>query len=722
MNVSNPRLCLLVMTLVFTSPQASFAGGLKNKIQQKLEAPRNVQYEPYYLESNYQVQREEKEVASPPVQQGRAVGGGRDAGFQSSTYVGDEEAQFADKRADLTNEKDRKRNIASAIAPASTYTIYSMKYTSELEENVVTVRGEIVFEVFGKGTTQMPLVSNNVGLIDVRVNKGASFVTSQGGKYYLIMNKSGRYNLDFEFLIKASREREHGPGNFSVDVVPAPISQFEFAIPEKDTQIFIEPAIKIETKVEEGKTSAWAVLPNTNSINVRWTKALPKEEIVSTKLDPKLYAETATYSTIGGGVIRSQSNVTYSILQSEVSSLRVALPEDVSVLEVYGADLRDWKVSAKDGMQYLDVFLNFGVKGSYNLSLVFEKNIADGSGVAQMPWIKAVGVERENGYYGIAASTNVELAVKSSDKVTVIDTKQLPSVIWTSSTNPILLAFKYLNPPFDITIEMTRHEEVPVLVAAIDSADHVTLHTKEGKILTKATYQVRNNVKQFLRLDMPKNSKIWSSFVAGKPVKPAVDKEGHILLPLEKSQFHGGDLTQFPVEVVYLNEGKELKTFGSIKMNLPKVDVPINEFYWSVYLPFDYNYFNFDGDVRQIARTNVIRDASGGNFITRGVQGRLKSAVDDIGDQYSPAKTSLSFAQVAQEEMAVKGVLPITINIPQQGQYYRFSKLLVIEGESPGVSMNYTSAFSKLFGLIKLLIVILIVVLIIRVVKRLAKR
>ena len=723
---SKKKFLFLAVVLGLILPQISFAGGdggevgLKDKIQKKLSSASNVQYEPYYLESNYEVER--KDVNSPQAaapqrqvaEQEMLRDEGREAGgFQSSGYVQEIDAE----KKNEFREKERKRAIAPAPIPVS-YAIYNMKYTAELEENVVTVKGEIIFEVFGSGTTQLPLVSNSVGLIDVRVNKGASFVTSQGGKYYLIMHKAGRYNLDFEFLIKASRERERGPGSFNVDVVPAPISQFEFTIPEKDTQIFIEPAIKVETKAEDEKTSAWAVLPNTNTINVRWTKALPKEEIVSVKLEPKVYAETSTYSTIGGGVIRSVTSISYSILQSEVSSLRVALPEDVSVLDVASQDLRDWKVSTKDGTQYLDVFLNFGVKGNYSLNVTFEKNIVDGSGVAQMPWIKVVGAERENGYYGIAASTNVELAVKSSDKVTVIDTKQLPSIIWSSSTSPILLAFKYLNPPFDITIEMTRHEELPVLVAAIDSADHVTLYTKEGKILTKATYQVRNNVKQFLRLDLPANSKIWSSFVAGKPVKPAVDKEGHILIPLEKSQLQGRDLTQFPVEVVYLTEGSAFKSFGKLKMTVPKVDVPINEFYWSMYLPQDYVYFNFDGDMRKVESPQY-----GGGFMSRGAPGRLKSATDDIGQQYDAqvSQSITSFTKVASEEVA-KGVLPITINIPQQGQYHRFSKLLVIEGESPWLSMHYTSAFAKVRGLVRLIVFVLIIIFVVRLVRMVGKK
>ena len=113
--------------------------------------------------------------------------------------------------------------------------------------------------------------------------------------------------------------------------------------------------------------------------------------------------------------------------------------------------------------------------------MTYERNIGEGSVVAEVPSIKAVGVERENGYFGVAARTNVELAVNKLDRVTPIDVKELPSSIWGRSANPILLAFKYLNHPFNITIDVTRHEELPVLVAAVDVANYVTLYTEEGK-------------------------------------------------------------------------------------------------------------------------------------------------------------------------------------------------------------------------------------------------
>ena len=669
----------LIAVLILLNSRDSSAGSMKTRIQQRINESSNIQYEPYYLQSNYSINAPvapvPQQAADLPVQQGLR----REAGFQQAQY-------------DAYKELDQNL-YPSSVPPGiiSPYAIYHVNYVSTLEDNVVTVKGNVTFEVFQDGRTQIPLVGSEVGLIDVTVNKGSSFVMNFNGKYYLIIHKKGKYVLEIEYLIKAQREREHGPGSFQVDVIPAPISQFEFDIAEKGVQVFIEPAIKVEQEVEAEKTVAWAVMPNTSSISVRWTKALPKEKIETVELEPKIYVETATQSSVGGGIIRSQTYLNYSILQSEVSSFRVALPEDVSVLNVNGADMRDWKISNQEGVQYLDVFLNFGRKGDYALSVIYEKNITEGSGVAQMPWVRAMGVERETGYYGVAASTNVELAVKNKDKTTQIDIKQLPASIWQSTANPILLAFKYLNHPINIEIEVTRHEELPVLVAAIDRADHVTLHTDEGKILTKVTYQVRNNVKQFLRFKLPENSVIWSSFVAGKPVKPAKDQEGNTLIPLEKSHFQGDDLTQFPVEIVYLDHGKKMNNvWGKIGLNLPSTDIPISQSHWSVYLPYDYTYYKFDGDMKEV------KTFARGGYVME-TASRMRSAADGIGDQFSVGNTSMYEAKSQQLTAPLeKGILPIKINIPQQGQNFQFSKLLVIDGESSKLTIKYTPLVAKI--------------------------
>ena len=688
-------LFFVIASFVLVSPEMILAGGFKDKLQQRLNTQSNINFQQeYYAPQTSQTIQYDQGGSDQII---RPRGGAVQVSSQRLL------------EADLEVPQE-----STILSP---YAIYQTNYKAELEENVVTVSGKVVFEVFQlNGWTQIPLVSSSVGLIDVSVNRKSSFIIMQGGKYYLMIDRPGRYNLDVEFLIKASREREGGPGNFNVEVLPAPISQFEFTMPEQNVQIFIEPAIKVEVKEEPKQTVAWAVMPNTPRITVRWTKALPKEIITPVKLEPKIHADTSTNVSVGEGIMHCQTTLNYSILQSEISNIRVALPEDVSVLDVSGRELRDWKISQKDGIQYLDVFLNFGIKGNYLLNLVFERNIGEGSVVAQVPEVIALDVEREKGYYGIAATTNVELEATEIEGASEIDVKELPSSMWSSSENPILLAFKYLKHPVDITIEVTRHEEIPVLVAAVDSVNYVTLYTGEGKSLTKATYQVRNNVKQFIRIELPKDSILWSTFVAGKPVKPAKDKDGNILIPLQKSQLQGESLTRFPVEVVYLDKFKKMNFVGQLKLNLPKVDIPISEFYWSVYLPLDHAYFNFGGDVRQVTSKS---HGAGLGLLRSGVQsvaGRMDQYAREekaVYDQYSSKKGRLTQR---------KGVLPIKIDIPQQGRFLRFSKLLVTEKESPWLSVNYFGLSERLRGWLKFLSFCAVIIFIILMIKKVARK
>jgi hypothetical protein len=573
--------------------------------------------------------------------------------------------------------------MGSSINPVDKYAIYSTKYRAAVEENIVNIKGEIVLEVLSKGRTEIPLVeSGGVGLIEVSLNRGGSYVTTRGNKYYLIVDKPGRYRLDIEYLKKVQREREGGPGSFSAEVLPAPISEFEVEINEKDLEVFINNAIKVETESDDEKTVAWAIMPQINNIAVRWSKALPKDEIDTIEMKPKVYSTVNTFASAGEGILRCNSSISYSILQAEISGLRISLPDDISILDVNVRDLRDWKIEEKDSKKYLDIYFKFGIKGNCNVNIAYEKTIGEGSVIAQIPQIKTLGVERETGFIGIASATNVELKVQKLKGATAVDVKELPSVIWRKTSNPILLAFKFLKDTYDIEIEVIRHQDVPVLIATVDVANYVTLNTKDGKKLTKALYNVRNNVKQFLRIKMPEDAELWSATVSSKPVKPAKDKQGFILIPLEKSQLAGEDLAQFPVEVVYLQKGDKMGVAGSIKVNLPEIDIPTSEAFWSMYLPKKYTYYKSSGDFTEAGSVSP-------RSLTGTVYDKEEGKKFGITQSVSRYKTQVAYEESALDEIRQKGALPIKVSVPQRGKMMRFSKLLISEDESPLLSIKY---------------------------------
>ena len=79
-------------------------------------------------------------------------------------------------------------------------------------------------------------------------------------------------------------------------------------------------------------------------------------------------------------------------------------------------------------------------------------------------------------------------------------------------------------------LSVTRHGRVETQEAAIDRAAYHTLMTRDGLSVTVARFWVRNSRKQFLRIDLPEGSEIWSAFVNGRPEKPALASDDDAVL------------------------------------------------------------------------------------------------------------------------------------------------------------------------------------------------
>src|SRR5204862_383054 len=81
---------------------------------------------------------------------------------------------------------------------------------------------------------------------------------------------------------------------------------------------------------------------------------------------------------------------------------------------------------------------------------------------ALVPELQILGVEREWGHIGINATTNIEITATAKG-LTPIDVKELPAEVWQVAQLPILLSYKYLSHPYELQLDVRRHEDVPVL-------------------------------------------------------------------------------------------------------------------------------------------------------------------------------------------------------------------------------------------------------------------
>ncbi|MCK4492238.1 MAG: hypothetical protein KAU03_06415 [Candidatus Altiarchaeales archaeon] len=571
-------------------------------------------------------------------------------------------------------------NVTLPEKPPVDYIISGADYKGVVKEETASISVIYDLEVLRDGWVEIPLLSSDVALENARLDGKKVSLLAKDGRHELIINISGKHKLEIDFLVKVSSSVDSS--NLRFNIPQTSVSKIRAEIPKTDIGVSIESSFSAETTERNGRTYVSATLTSTDLLSMKWSRKIVVPEPES--LEPKVYAEVFTLLSVGEGIISGDTTIHYSIVQAGTAHFILSLPVDVDVLDVSGNKLKDWRVKESKGRKILDVYLNSEVQGTYQLSIRYEKTLQGTSAVSEIPEIQVLGVEREKGYLGVEARTNVEITVADVSGANKIDVKELPHQIIGRTQRPILFAYKYPKHHYTIVLDIKKHEEIAVLSATIDSASLITLVVGDGKSITKGTYYVKNNRKQFLELELPPNSRIWSTFVSGSPVKPAKSEEGTILIPLSKSTGGSESKISFPVEVVYATEIPYMGYFGTSVFMLPKADIQISQLNMVLYLPEEYDFLRFDGNMKK-------------------VRGRRRYAFPGVPapTAYNGAEPNVMMeSQVADMEefrgavqkAAEKGVLPVQVSVPQEGRVYGFSKLIVTDDQQPRVQTIYVNS------------------------------
>ncbi len=591
---------------------------------------------------------------------------------------------------ELSMQKDKP-----VLYPPVDYMISTAEYAAEISDN--TLNGDVVFSivVLREGYVEVPLFDLDLPLRSPKINGGPAPITSRGSKNTLILEGPGKYTFTTGFVMELP---EHVT-NFRLNIPRTSSTRFVLVLPDKELDVKLTPASRLSKRDVSGKTVVDAYLASTDYLFCEWMIALPEE--AEEELEPVLYSEVQSLFSVGEGMVKGSIGLSYSIVQGKVDVLRFEVPKDVRILDVSSGHLRDWKMEEKDDSRIVSAYLKFPIGGNVALNCNLERSMEAVSATVNLPVISCLNVEREKGYIGVEATTNVEVSLltEALDVATRIDRSELPQSLWGRASHPIILAFKYLETPYVISLDVEKHEDLPVKVATADNAAFVALMTRDGNYIVRGTYSVRNNLKQFLSLRLPEGSELWSLFVNGRPAKPGKGDENRILIPMEKSR-GGGESTTFPVEIIFFVEGKKLGPIGNRSVILPKVDVPVSVMNLSLYLPYGYTYTGFGGNMEEASYYE-------GYGYDKG-EAAAGGAFDMVQANVPVAKGRASMdamleSQVAYEEemkqsvqtfsSTEKGVYPVRINIPQVGTLHRFQKYILPEDEKgpyPEVKVRYS--------------------------------
>jgi hypothetical protein len=314
-----------------------------------------------------------------------------------------------------------------------------------------------------------------------------------------------------------------------------------------------------------------------------WKLALTTEVVESW-----IRAEIVDIVSVSETLLTGRAVIRYDIQNAPAKEFRLKVPEAYRNVEIVGTNIRERDQS--NGVWRVE--LQNKVRGTFQLVVTFEQPADTKTNALALAGVEALGVERETGAMVILTKPPLQVAEKSaSDQLLKIDARELPDWAGVSATAEAVLVYRYLRPGFQLVCEARRFEQAAVLQALVDSAVLTTVVADDGQMMTEVGLKIRNNGLQHFEIELPPQTRLWSAFVAGQPVRPA-QRGGRLLVPIERT---GAQDVPIPVELTYVGLERFPKGKGRVELASPRLDVPLKNARWDVYLPPDYGYSKFAG-------------------------------------------------------------------------------------------------------------------------------
>ncbi|GAB4318401.1 MAG: hypothetical protein Kow0059_11860 [Candidatus Sumerlaeia bacterium] len=611
--------------------------------------------------------------------------------------------------------------------PPAPYLLESAAWTGELKDTHVELTAECILMVLDPdGWVKAPVASAQAIIKDVQLDGHPVGLFEEGGFLHVVTNEPGRHTLTLTLQAAVSGSGKSS-GSARFPLAPFPRNSLTLRLPTPDYEFTIPQSAAVEvSKTDGGGGLVSAVFGRSPTLDLRWERRVTVAE--GAKLPTKISARVFSLFSVGEGLVSVRDRVGYSILHNPVATFKVQVPVRTTVTSVEGSGVKGWKMEPpaadkdkKAELGVLEITFAKDVMGEGEFFINREMPLKEDMAELIAPMIQPMGVERYTGWVGVSAAANVECKVAEAQKLTQTDVEEAPALLSQMSSDPLVLTFKWTDGPIALRLALRRFQTLPVLATIVDHADYTILFTEDGKLLTRAVFQTRNNRNQYLQVTLPEKATVWSSFVAGQPVKPAMDDKGRLLLVLKKSFTLHEQTQAFPVEIVYLQELEKFQTRARLTISLARPDVPVSRAFATLLAPRDFKLRGFSGTLKPldgpepeylpgpvVAQTPAVTEEAGRRTAGLGIARMAPAASPkesaEPEQQIALGKPGTPFFGTQPQEKAnafdlytaptmpadekgtwiqqmrvSRGLLPIPIDIPSVGRPYYFGKILTTD-------------------------------------------
>ncbi|MFN8390049.1 MAG: hypothetical protein U0136_07140 [Bdellovibrionota bacterium] len=601
----------------------------------------------------------------------------------------------------VDRHEDKDNTVATIYAPMTTS--LALQWTEAVPEEIKTevrVNASIYHTAFAeegvlftRALAQLEVTRGETSLVefevpkDVQIGKVSSpqgviadwrLQGSDGDKpsvlsVYFDRKVKGEVQLDITY--DRSVPAKDKPGSFAIPVLRAKNVHRErgmIALLASKETTFKTVEENDLTRVGENQLppEVRQAIDKTIAHSFKYAETTPKLVVELTKPEKqqgKFDAGVNTLVSLSDVTVRGRATVDVHVKSGTISDLELELPAQVNFLSLSAPSLRNHKLVDENGKQVINIEFTQDMEGEFRVEVAYEQIVQDANSDVSVPTIQVRGAEVEQGRIAVEALSAVEVLPAKAEQLSSLDPAELPQQLVLKTTNPILLAYKYahVSPPYHLALRVKRHKEIEVQAATIDRADYQTLITKDGFAVTTAHFQVRNSRQQFLRVQLPVDSKVWLAMVDGRSEKPALaesepesEKRPGVLIKIINSA------QGFPVDLIYQTPMSELGRFGLLRATLPRPEIVVAETHWDLYLPQELTYGKPDSNMTLAAEKELVSQQV--------IENRVKLLAAD----------------------AARGAVvePLHITVPTVGVHYAFTKLYANQSTAESfVSLPYAT-------------------------------
>ncbi|MCK6512417.1 hypothetical protein L6R29_21005 [Myxococcota bacterium] len=488
-------------------------------------------------------------------------------------------------------------------------------YTGEIVEQTMNLSVVRHILVEPSKPAWVPLGGQGGVVWDVRVGDRIGLpVRWTDGRVGLWLPK-GKHLLRYRLQLPIPKSR--GEHTLALSLPPSPQAQLHLRFQGPDWSVHTEPASQVIMTYPKGQTHATLRLPTGGHLLLHWKgKRIERDE------QTRFRASLQQWVTLQERMMSVRAKLQLEVVTGALRQVRCKVPADLEILHIDGKGVTEWFQERREGDQQI-ILVQFGyaVREKQEMTLQMERTRLQAGRPVKLPTLQVLGAEEVNGDIGVQARADTEVSHDSAQGAIPVDVRSLPPTIRQGSDLPILLAYRFEQADWDIQVRVVKHPPLKVISIVVNQARFETVYTRTGREVTKATWWVTNNRRQFMPIFLDEKADLLGAFVAGNAVQVAEQaksptraakqakhptKERLFLLPLVRSKSSRSGKV-FPVEVLYTVKRAPLRAWGTLRTALPRTPLEVLSFQWNVYLARTHRMIWQDGDVLPKHRRRLLR-------------------------------------------------------------------------------------------------------------------